>query len=60
MRDVVDYRRDMLTILGDAGGRRYSEGMLDMGLREALAEYGAESQSMILTGQRSLSRYKQR
>lgn len=39
MRDVADYRRDMLSILGDAGGRRYSEVMLDMGLREALAEY---------------------
>lgn len=39
MRDVADYRRDMLTILGDAGGRRYAEGMLDMGLREALAAY---------------------
>ena len=29
MRNVADYRRDMLTILGDTGGRRYSEGMLD-------------------------------
>ncbi len=40
MKTVSDFRADMLTILGDAGGRRYSESMLDMGLTEALADYG--------------------
>ena len=39
MKTVEDYRRDCLTILGDAGGRRYSASMLDMGLREALGAY---------------------
>ena len=39
MKTVENYRADMLTILGDAGGRRYSPSMLDMGLREALRVY---------------------
>lgn len=39
MKTVENYRADMLTILGDAGGRRYSSAMLDMGLREALQVY---------------------
>lgn len=39
MRSVSDYRADVLTIVGDAAGRRYSESILDMGLREALGEY---------------------
>lgn len=39
MKTVENYRADMLTILGDAGGRRYTPSMLDMGLREALRVY---------------------
>ena len=39
MKTVENYRADMLTILGDAGGRRYTPTMLDMGLREALRVY---------------------
>ena len=39
MKTVSDYRADMLMILGDADGRRYSESMLDMGLSEALQSY---------------------
>ena len=39
MKTVSDYRADMLVLLGDSTGRRYSESMLDMGLREALACY---------------------
>ena len=39
MKTIENYRADMLTILGDAGGRRYSPSMLDMGLREALRVY---------------------
>lgn len=40
MRAVSDYRADVLTILGDATGRRYSESILDVGLRKALSTYG--------------------
>ena len=40
MKDVTEYRADMLTILGDASGRRHSEDMLNMGLRDALDDYG--------------------
>ena len=39
MKKLSDYRSDMLTILGDESGRRYSDPVLDMGLREALAAY---------------------
>lgn len=39
MKTVSDFRADMLVILGDASGRRYSESMMDMGLREALTHY---------------------
>lgn len=39
MKTIDNYRANMLTILGDAGGRRYSPSMLDMGLREALPVY---------------------
>ena len=41
MLTISEYRADMLTILGDAGGRRYQENVLDMGLREALGPYKA-------------------
>ena len=41
MRAVSDYRADVLTILGDASGRRYTNDMLDMGFREALGVYRA-------------------
>ena len=40
MRGITDYRSDVLTILGDASGRRYSESILDVGLRKALSTYG--------------------
>ena len=36
MKNVNDYRAEMLTILGDATGRRYTEPVLDMGLKQAL------------------------
>ena len=36
MKNISHYRAAMLTILGDAGGRRYSEAVLDMGLKQAL------------------------
>ncbi len=39
MQTIAEYRSNCLTILGDAGGRRYSESMLDMGIREALQSY---------------------
>lgn len=39
MKTAENYRADMLTVLGDAGGRRYTPSMLDMGLREALPVY---------------------
>ena len=41
MRTINEYRADMLTILGDASGRRYTNNMLDMGIREALRNYCA-------------------
>lgn len=41
MKTIEDYRADMLTILGDSAGRRYSENMLDAGIREALGPYRA-------------------
>lgn len=41
MKTVSDFRADMLVVLGDATGRRYSESMMDMGLREALTHYRA-------------------
>ena len=39
MKTAADYRRDVLTVVGDVSGRRYAEGVLDMGIREALAVY---------------------
>ena len=39
MKNVEDYRNMILTIVGDAAGRRYSEDMLKLGLLEALDEY---------------------
>lgn len=39
MKTVTDYRADIRTILGDESGRRYSDSMIDMGLREALGAY---------------------
>jgi hypothetical protein len=41
MLTINEYRADMLTILGDAGARRYTDSILDMGLREALGPYKA-------------------
>ena len=39
MKTAEDYRNMILTIVGDAAGRRYSESMLNLGLLEALDEY---------------------
>ena len=39
MQTIAEYRNNILTILGDTGGRRYSESILDMGIREALQSY---------------------
>ncbi len=39
MRTIDDYRAGCLVMLGDAAGRRYTNSMLDMGLREALPVY---------------------
>ena len=39
MKGVEEYRRECRVLLGDAAGRRYSDEMLDMGLREALGVY---------------------
>jgi len=55
MKTVENYRADMLTILGDATGRRYSESMLDMGLREALKVYGVYCPRKDLIKQRVVS-----
>ena len=38
-KTVENYRTDIRTILGDETGRRYSDSMIDMGLREALSAY---------------------
>ena len=40
MKTISDYRTDILVLLGDETGRRFSESILDMGLREALRQYG--------------------
>ena len=40
MKTVTDFRRDCLVLLGDETGRRFSDSILDMGLREALVSYG--------------------
>lgn len=39
--NLSDYKNQMLTILGDLTGRRYTDAMLEMGLREALGTYRA-------------------
>jgi hypothetical protein len=39
MQTIAEDRNNCLTILGDAGGRRYSDSILDMGIREALQAY---------------------
>ena len=39
MRTIEDYRADCLVMLGDAAGRRYTNSMLDAGIREALPVY---------------------
>ncbi len=39
MKGITDYRKDMLVMLGDETGRRFSDSILDMGLREALDQY---------------------
>ena len=39
MKGITDYRKDMLVLLGDETGRRFSDSILDMGLREALVQY---------------------
>ena len=39
MRSVSDFRQDCLVLLGDETGRRFSDSILDMGLREALDQY---------------------
>lgn len=39
MKGISDYRADVLTILGDETGRRFSENILDMGLSQALETY---------------------
>lgn len=36
MRTIEDYRAGCLVYLGDSAGRRYTAGMIDAGLREAL------------------------
>lgn len=40
MKTITDFRRDCLVLLGDETGRRFSDAILDMGLREALVSYG--------------------
>jgi len=40
MKNVSDYRAEMLTILGDPAGRRYREAELDLALRQALQTLG--------------------
>ena len=37
MKTIADFRTDTLTLLGDASGRRYSNDVLDMAIREALS-----------------------
>lgn len=39
MKDISDYRNDAKIFLGDAGGRRYADNLLDMGFREALERF---------------------
>ena len=39
MRTIDDYRAGCLVMLGDTAGRRYTNAMLDAGLREALPVY---------------------
>ena len=36
MKTITDYRAEMLLMLGDTAGRRYSEAQLDSALRQAL------------------------
>ncbi len=40
MNTLSDYRTLVLGMLGDPAGRRYSNDMLDLALRQALAEWG--------------------
>ena len=40
MKTVEEYRRECRVLLGDPQGRRYSDDMVDMGIREALEIYG--------------------
>lgn len=37
---LSDFRREVRVLLGDESGRRYGDGLVDMGLRRALGEYG--------------------
>lgn len=38
MKTVSEYRTAVLTVLGDPGGRRYSEEQIDLALKEALGK----------------------
>lgn len=39
-KKLSDYKSDLLILLGDASGRRYSDDILKMALRQALATFG--------------------
>ena len=41
MKTVSEYRTAVLTVLGDPGGRRYSEEQIDLALKEALGKLGS-------------------
>lgn len=55
MRTITEYRRDCLTLLGDAAGRRYADAVLDMGIREALVKYRDYCPNRKMVKQRILS-----
>lgn len=40
MKTISEYRTAVLTVLGDPGGRRYSEDQVDLALKEALGKLG--------------------
>ena len=40
MKTISEYRTAVLTVLGDPGGRRYSEEQIDLALKEALGKLG--------------------
>lgn len=42
METIAEYRTGVLTVLGDSGGRRYTEAQLDMALRQALSQLDSQ------------------